>query len=153
MSSLSPALTPQGLGSMGNAQRMVLQTLSARTLPFRVFHSPVPVGMAMPDGPIVSGGGAGRPQPGDRTPVIDARGIDGPLRRRSEPRVRPYTRARRKAEAGHPFWRRWLDALLLWQKRAATRHAMLQMSDHILKDIGLTRSQVVHEAEKPIWRD
>ena len=148
MSSLSPALTSHGLGSMGNAQRMVLQTLSARTLPFRVFHSPVPVGMAMPDGPIVSGGGSGRPQRGDRAPTIDA-----PLRRPAEPRVRPYTRARRLATPGRPFWKRWLDTLLLWQKRAATRQAMLQMSDHVLKDIGLNRAQVVHEAEKPIWRE
>lgn len=153
MSSLSPALTSHGLGSMGNAQRMVLQTLSARTLPFRVFHSPVPVGMAMPDGPIVSGGGAGRPQPGDRTPAIDTPRIDSPARRRAETRIRPYTRARRLASPGRPFWKRWLDTLLLWQKRAATRQAMLQMSDHVLKDIGLTRSQVVHEAEKPIWRE
>ncbi len=50
------------------------------------------------------------------------------------------------------LWRHWHGRLLLWQRRAATRRTMLLMSDHILKDVGLSRLDALREAEKPFWR-
>jgi uncharacterized protein YjiS (DUF1127 family) len=45
-----------------------------------------------------------------------------------------------------------LDAVLTWQERARQRHAMATMDEHALKDIGLSRSDVVAESTKPFWR-
>jgi len=46
---------------------------------------------------------------------------------------------------------RLLNALLEWQDRANQRHRLRTMSDHMLKDMGLTRADVEHEASKPFW--
>lgn len=48
-------------------------------------------------------------------------------------------------------------ATLLSRARAAlrrrrTRLILAEMSDHMLKDIGLTRCDAVREADKPFWR-
>lgn len=59
---------------------------------------------------------------------------------------RPVSRNRRS-----PL-RRVLDQLLLWQARAAERHQLAEMSDHLLKDMGLTRADVSRECAKPFWR-
>lgn len=47
---------------------------------------------------------------------------------------------------------RALDTVLLWQERAAERHRMLGFSEHLLKDIGLSRADVQAEASKAFWR-
>ncbi len=44
----------------------------------------------------------------------------------------------------------WL--LLLWQERACQRHQLAEMSDHLLKDMGITRASAEHESAKPFWR-
>ncbi len=44
------------------------------------------------------------------------------------------------------------DALYEWQRRASERHHLRQLSDHMLKDIGLSRFDVEREAGKPFWR-
>ena len=41
--------------------------------------------------------------------------------------------------------------LVAWQERAFQRHALDQMSAHMLKDIGLSRADVEREARKPFW--
>lgn len=46
-----------------------------------------------------------------------------------------------------------LRRLIVWQERAEQRHALAMLDDHQLKDIGLTRVQIVHEISKPFWRD
>jgi uncharacterized protein YjiS (DUF1127 family) len=38
-----------------------------------------------------------------------------------------------------------------WQNRAMMRQHLLAMNEHMLKDIGLTRSDAQREANKPFW--
>ncbi len=47
---------------------------------------------------------------------------------------------------------RGIDILLLWQRRANERHALAQLDDKILRDLGLSRSEVARELRKPFWR-
>ena len=42
--------------------------------------------------------------------------------------------------------------LLLWQRRANERHALAQLDDRMLRDLGLSRSEVAEELRKPFWR-
>lgn len=48
--------------------------------------------------------------------------------------------------------RRMIDCLLLWQERAVQRIKLADMSDHQLRDLGLTRCDVERESKKPFWR-
>jgi uncharacterized protein YjiS (DUF1127 family) len=48
--------------------------------------------------------------------------------------------------------RRVLSVVSMWQERAATRHALARLDDHLLLDIGLTRADVERERMKPFWR-
>jgi len=41
----------------------------------------------------------------------------------------------------------------MWQKRAASRHVLARLDDHLLQDIGLTREVVQRELMKPFWRE
>lgn len=47
---------------------------------------------------------------------------------------------------------RSVSALLTWQERSNQRHQLSHLSDHILKDIGVSRADVEREASKPFWR-
>lgn len=47
---------------------------------------------------------------------------------------------------------RILAALLRWRERARQRRQLLEMSDHMLRDIGITRADARAEAERPFWR-
>jgi uncharacterized protein YjiS (DUF1127 family) len=42
--------------------------------------------------------------------------------------------------------------LLIWRERARQRRHLQLLSDHMLRDIGLTRADVLAEASKPFWR-
>jgi uncharacterized protein YjiS (DUF1127 family) len=45
--------------------------------------------------------------------------------------------------------------LVLWHRRASMRRdlrTVCELDDHLLKDIGLTRSEVRREAMQPFWR-
>ena len=44
------------------------------------------------------------------------------------------------------------EAALAWHERARQRRALLQLSDHMLRDIGIARAEAVGEADKPFWR-
>ena len=44
------------------------------------------------------------------------------------------------------------DTVLDWQERARQRHRLGEMDDHLLRDIGLSRADLEHEAAKPFWR-
>ena len=46
---------------------------------------------------------------------------------------------------------RIVDALLLWQERAAQRHHLRGLPDSALKDVGLTRADVHRETTKHFW--
>jgi uncharacterized protein YjiS (DUF1127 family) len=57
----------------------------------------------------------------------------------------------RAGHAGH-WLDEALDTLLLWHDRARQRHQLLELSDHMLHDLALSRVDAVHEARKPFWR-
>lgn len=41
---------------------------------------------------------------------------------------------------------------LIWLERARQRRQLAELSDHMLRDIGLTRADAWAESEKPFWR-
>lgn len=52
--------------------------------------------------------------------------------------------------------RRWLtrasDVVLSWHERGRQRRQLITLSDDALRDIGITRSEALGEALKPVWR-
>lgn len=44
------------------------------------------------------------------------------------------------------------EQILAWLERARQRRHLLQLSDHMLQDIGLSRADVEAEVSKPFWR-
>ena len=48
---------------------------------------------------------------------------------------------------------RLVDLVGSWRDNARSRHALQGLSDHTLKDIGITRSDAFRECAKPFWRD
>ena len=49
------------------------------------------------------------------------------------------------------FWQ-LADTFHVWRNRARQRRELAHWSDRDLHDVGLSWSDVVHEAEKPFWR-
>ena len=47
---------------------------------------------------------------------------------------------------------RLVDALEDWLERSRQRRALREVSDHLLKDIGISRSDAHREGAKPFWR-
>lgn len=39
-----------------------------------------------------------------------------------------------------------------WLERRRQRRALLELSDHVLKDIGIGRSEAFQEGRKPFWQ-
>jgi len=50
------------------------------------------------------------------------------------------------------FPRAALDTIARWKARRAGRLALLELDDHLLADIGVTREQMLRETRKPFWR-
>jgi uncharacterized protein YjiS (DUF1127 family) len=44
------------------------------------------------------------------------------------------------------------DQFFTWRRRAIDRQALQKLDEHMLHDIGLSRSQVEAEVSKPFWR-
>ena len=44
------------------------------------------------------------------------------------------------------------EALSAWHDRARQRRALMTLSDHMLRDIGVSRAEALGEAAKPFWR-
>ncbi|RRD01815.1 DUF1127 domain-containing protein [Amphritea balenae] len=40
-----------------------------------------------------------------------------------------------------------------WRRNSTSRRQLAGMSSHMLKDIGISRSDVVNEVTKPFWKD
>ena len=47
---------------------------------------------------------------------------------------------------------RGLERLAIWRARARGRAELMALSDHMLKDIGLSRCDAYREYRKPFWR-
>lgn len=45
------------------------------------------------------------------------------------------------------------ETLEVWQQRGRERTALLSIDDRGLRDVGLTRSDVLRECRKPFWRE
>jgi len=43
-------------------------------------------------------------------------------------------------------------AVRMWAERQRTRRQLNRLSDHMLRDIGISRGDASHEIEKPFWR-
>jgi uncharacterized protein YjiS (DUF1127 family) len=44
------------------------------------------------------------------------------------------------------------DTFHTWRNRVRQRRELAQWTDRDLHDVGLSRSDIAHEAEKPFWR-
>jgi uncharacterized protein YjiS (DUF1127 family) len=49
-------------------------------------------------------------------------------------------------------FRQAMAALKHWIRRSRARHALGELDDHLLRDIGVTRAAAAREAAKPFWR-
>jgi uncharacterized protein YjiS (DUF1127 family) len=47
---------------------------------------------------------------------------------------------------------RFFDLVLTWRENVRSRHALAQLDDHMLSDLGLSRAQAEFEASTPFWR-
>ena len=45
----------------------------------------------------------------------------------------------------------WLARLREWRRRQRSRTFLVQLDDHLLKDIGVTYAEAEREANKPFW--
>lgn len=45
-----------------------------------------------------------------------------------------------------------IDMLLEWRRRYRSRYQLRMMSDHMCKDIGISRADAWREARKPFWK-
>ncbi len=48
-------------------------------------------------------------------------------------------------------WRHVFALYRLWRQRQRQRRQLASMSDHLLKDIGVSRYDALQEANKPFW--
>jgi len=46
---------------------------------------------------------------------------------------------------------RYWKGLTTWRNRSVMRQHLLNMNDHMLQDLGLTRADAMREANKPVW--
>ena len=46
-----------------------------------------------------------------------------------------------------------VDTVYLWLERARERDKLASLDPHILKDIGIGRSEIEREISKPFWRE
>ena len=69
---------------------------------------------------------------------------------------RPSAQGRRQAACSRgveALLHRVVDALLLWLERTRQRRSLASLSDHMLKDLGLSRCDVGRESGKRFWED
>jgi uncharacterized protein YjiS (DUF1127 family) len=45
----------------------------------------------------------------------------------------------------------WSQQMRVWRERARTRSVLAHMTEVELHDLGLSRSQIVNEVNKPFW--
>lgn len=69
--------------------------------------------------------------------------------RRARRDILPLPRPRAGLRGPGP---RLLGLLALWIERATQRRALAELDDHLLEDVGISRSEARQEAAKPFWR-
>jgi uncharacterized protein YjiS (DUF1127 family) len=47
---------------------------------------------------------------------------------------------------------RMVEAVMAWHHRARQRRVLMELSDHLLRDIGISRADAFAEATRPFWR-
>jgi uncharacterized protein YjiS (DUF1127 family) len=52
----------------------------------------------------------------------------------------------------HGVWSGLGETLHLWRQRYQNRRELSQWTERDLHDVGVSWSDVIHEAEKPFWR-
>ncbi len=57
-----------------------------------------------------------------------------------------------EAQAERRLLDRWVCGFRLWRELDRSRQQLAMLDDRQLKDIGLSRGQVLHEIDKPFWR-
>jgi uncharacterized protein YjiS (DUF1127 family) len=76
-------------------------------------------------------------------------------RRQALPDVPPTIRSLRRVETIHiaprSVIRRIVAAIGLWCARARSRQELRELSEHLLKDVGVRREDVGYEVPKPFW--
>ncbi len=50
------------------------------------------------------------------------------------------------------FWPSSSETLHTWRQRYRTRQELAQWTERDLHDVGLSRSDIANETEKPFWR-
>ena len=55
-------------------------------------------------------------------------------------------------QPAHDIVSRIFETLLTWHMRSVQRDQLAHLSEYQLRDIGLSRSMIHHEIEKPFWR-
>lgn len=55
------------------------------------------------------------------------------------------------SHVSRPWLLRLLDRVLAANAQHRQHQALLQMDDHILSDIGITRTQAIEQATRPVW--
>jgi uncharacterized protein YjiS (DUF1127 family) len=47
---------------------------------------------------------------------------------------------------------RWIVYTIECQERWRQRQVLLELDDHLLRDIGISREQAIEEAKRPFWK-
>jgi len=63
------------------------------------------------------------------------------------PQIAPASPSSRDGRLAH-----WLASLARMYDRYLQRQELAELSDHLLKDIGVSREEARREADKPFWR-
>jgi uncharacterized protein YjiS (DUF1127 family) len=53
---------------------------------------------------------------------------------------------------GLGFWAQVEETIHVWRERHRQRQELAQWTDRDLHDVGVSRSDIVNETEKPFWR-
>jgi uncharacterized protein YjiS (DUF1127 family) len=70
---------------------------------------------------------------------------------RARPSAVPFAAGRGPAHAALFALTRGVGLVLTWQERSRERRHLAELPDHVLRDVGLSRADVAHEAAKPFW--
>jgi uncharacterized protein YjiS (DUF1127 family) len=69
-----------------------------------------------------------------------------------ELKMSTYTHESMINHHGTGFLTRLVETFHAWRQRYRSRRELAQWSDRELHDIGISRSDIAYEAEKPFWR-